>query len=267
MNQSNHCFEVPIEIGEIGLALATSDSNFAEALKARYAGYLSERAPEPRIDIQIRECGSEADSELQVRRSRGCWHITRGDFHATWDGRRREGKVIQTANPFAIDSALRIVHSLILSESQGFLIHAASAVRAGRASLFAGQSGAGKTTLSRMAPPDISVLSDEISYVRKIDGVYLAFGTPFTGELGMPGENISAPLAAWHVLIQGDRHELQPIASSPEAVRLLMQNILFFAEEHELVERVFDTVCDFVANIRGYKMIFKKEPSAWELVP
>jgi hypothetical protein len=61
---------------------------------------------------------------------------------------------------------LRILHSLILARTGGFLVHAASAVRHGWAFVFAGISGTGKTTLARLAPPDVTLLTDEISYLR-----------------------------------------------------------------------------------------------------
>jgi ABC-type iron transport system FetAB ATPase subunit len=71
---------------------------------------------------------------------------------------------------------LRILHTLLLAAEGGFLVHAASAVRNGRAFLFAGLSGAGKTTIAGLAPPDATLLTDEISYVRKLDDHYYAFG-------------------------------------------------------------------------------------------
>jgi hypothetical protein len=92
--------------------------------------------------------------------------MERGDFRAEWDPQCRRGWVRQSANPYAIDGVLRILHSLILAREGGFLVHAASAVRNGRAFLFSGVSGAGKTTISRLAPPDVVLLTDEISYVR-----------------------------------------------------------------------------------------------------
>jgi len=42
----------------------------------------------------------------------------------------------QNANPYSLDSVLRILHSLILAERGGFLLHAASAICNGRAYLF-----------------------------------------------------------------------------------------------------------------------------------
>jgi len=71
--------------------------------------------------------------------------------------RTGRGRVRQNANPYSLDSVLRILHSLILAERGGFLLHAASAICNGRAYLFSGVSGAGKTTMTRLAPPDITL--------------------------------------------------------------------------------------------------------------
>jgi len=108
----------------------------------------------------------DLDADLSVRREAGRWIMERGDFRAEWDPECRRGWIRQTANPYAIDGVLRILHSLILAREGGFLVHAASAVRNGRAFVFAGISGTGKTTISRLAPADVTLLTDEISYVR-----------------------------------------------------------------------------------------------------
>ena len=114
--------------------------------------------------------------------------MERGDFRAEWEPSTGKGRIRQSANPYSIDAVLRIVHTLVLARQGGFLLHSASAIRNGKAFLFAGVSGAGKTTISRLAPADATLLTDEISYVRKQDEDYFAFGTPFTGELAKLGE-------------------------------------------------------------------------------
>ena len=45
----------------------------------------------------------------------GRWHLERGDFRAEWDPATRRGRIRQSANPYSIDTVLRIVHTLVLA--------------------------------------------------------------------------------------------------------------------------------------------------------
>jgi hypothetical protein len=160
---------------------------------------------------------------------------------------------------------LRIVHTLVLAQQGGFLAHSASAIRNGKSFLFAGVSGAGKTTISRLAPPDVTLLTDEISYVRKQDAGYVAYGTPFTGELAKLGENVSAPLAALYLLAQGSENRIDPIPPG-EAARSLLANLLFFAEDEELVQSMFHSAFEFVSRVPVSRLTFVPDSRVWELI-
>jgi hypothetical protein len=160
---------------------------------------------------------------------------------------------------------LRIVHTLVLARQGGFLLHSASAIRNGKAFLFAGVSGAGKTTISRLAPADAILLTDEISYVRKRDDQYVAFGTPFTGELAKLGENVSAPIAVLYLLAQGPSNRIETVAEG-EAVRSLLANLLFFAEDAELVQAVFHSAIEFVSRVPVSRLTFVPDSRVWELI-
>ena len=166
----------------------------------------------------------DPEADVRVTRRLNRWSIERGDFRAEWDQATRRGWIRQSANPYSIDGVLRIVHTLVLAKQGGLLLHSASAVRNGKAFLFAGVSGAGKTTISRLAPADASLLTDEISYVRPQGGGYTAFGTPFTGELAKLGENVSAPVAALYLLAQGPENRIDP---SPAAKRPVLCLLMF----------------------------------------
>ncbi len=254
-----------VEIGGIPIALSTSDERFFALLLQRYEGFLSSSPPEVHLDFDLIS-GSVSDEDVHVRRDHaGAWILQRGDFHAHWDPRSRRGRVRQNANPYSLDSVLRILHSLILAERGGFLLHAASAICDGRAYLFSGVSGAGKTTMMRLAPPDITLLTDEISYLRPSDGGYFAFGTPFAGELARAGENCSAPVAALFFLEKGSDNRVDEIPST-EATRRLMRNILFFAEDHGLVEKLFATACHFVASVPIRRLTFYPDATVWDVV-
>ncbi len=257
---------VVVEIGGTAIALQTENPSLQQLFKDRYSPFLtpSQRAHshftleliEPRADLNSEE-------DLRVKMEQGRWTFLRNDFHAEWDPRTGLGHIRQSLNPYSPDTVLRIVHSLILAREGGFLLHAASAARNGAAFLFAGVSGAGKTTISRLAPSDVTLLTDEISYVRP-DGVeYRAFGTPFAGELSRPGKNVSAPVAALFFLEKGPENRIKAV-SPDEAARLLLRNILFFAEDSELVNLVFQAACNFVERVPVRKLVFVPDERVWE---
>jgi hypothetical protein len=285
---------VAIEIGGMAIALRTHDVAFRQLLEDRYAGFIGS-SPEPQFEFDIDLLGDidlldmdlrdidqldndpqdnapvesaetmRTDKDVQVRLESSQWLMQRGDFHAQWDSRAGRGRIRQSRNPYAIDSVLRIVHTLILAKQGGFLVHAASAIRGGRAFLFAGVSGAGKTTISRLAPSDAKLLTDEISYVRREGDEYRACGTPFAGELARVGENLSAPLHTLFLLEQGLENRIEPVGA-PEAIRLLLRNILFFAEDAELVSLVFQSACEFVERVPVRRLIFVPDQRVWEMI-
>jgi hypothetical protein len=260
-------YNVVIAIGGIPVRVNTTDPGFLDMLENRYAGFVSEEARTEfdfDVDLVAPESGNR-DADVSVKHRSGRWFMERGDFRAEWEPATRKGWIRQSANPYSIDAVLRIVHTLVLARQGGFLLHSASAIRNGKAFLFAGVSGAGKTTISRLAPADATLLTDEISYIRKQDEDYFAFGTPFTGELAKLGENTSAPLAALYLLAQGPENKIEPVAA-PDAARGLLANMLFFAEDQEMVHWAFQAACDFVHRVPVYRLTFAPDARVWEMI-
>jgi hypothetical protein len=259
-------YSLVITIGAVSVRVNTSDSDFLALLEDRYAGFVnSEAQAEFEFDVDlISRSTPDPDVDVSVKYRAARWFMERGDFRAEWDPATQRGWIRQSANPYSIDAVLRIVHTLVLAKQGGFLLHSASAIRNGKAFLFAGVSGAGKTTISRLAPPDATLLTDEISYIRKLDDGYVAYGTPFTGELAKLGENTSAPVAALYLLAKGE-NRIEPVAA-PDAGRELLANMLFFAEDQEMVHRAFQAACDFVDRVPVYRLTFVPDARVWEMI-
>jgi hypothetical protein len=254
-----------VEIGGIPIALAADDDRFLDLLRERYDGFLSSSAPEFQLVFDLNSAAPGSDDDVHVRRDGEEWLLQRGDFQARWDPRTGRGRVQHNANPYSLDSVIRILHSLILAQRGGFLLHAASAICDGSAYIFSGVSGAGKTTMTRLAPADITLLTDEISYLRPNGEGYAAYGTPFAGELARPGENCTAPVAALFFLEQGPENRVDELPPA-EAVRRLMRNILFFAEDRLLVENLLATACDFVTKVPIRRLTFYPDSRVWDRV-
>jgi hypothetical protein len=259
---------VAIRIGGVSIGVSSDNASFLEMLESRYDGFMAAGGKSDfELAVTLHEPSDDAAAEDDVRVMRAGeeWILQRGDFRAHWNPNTRRGEVSQSNNPYAIDSVLRILHTLILAPRGGFLVHAASAVRNGSAFLFAGVSGAGKTTISRLAPPDAKLLTDEISYLRRDGDRYMACGTPFAGELARSGENIEAPVKTLFLLNQAPENSITPVAPA-DAARLLMRNILFFASDSDLVAQVFQSACEFAEKVPVRRLHFLPDQRVWEMI-
>jgi hypothetical protein len=261
-----------IEIGGIPILLESTSPAFQQMVERHYPGFM--RGPEspefraPLLHFSVEPLNSTKsgdEGEVRVWKQADRWCIRRGDFEAEVNLDSGEGRIWQDLNPYGLNTILRIVHTLYLAREHGFLLHAASAVRNKRAFVFSGVSGAGKTTISRCAAEDAVLLTDEISYIRRGGGQYLAWGTPFAGEMGTPGANISAPVAKLFFLEKGPENRIDDMDRS-EALRRLLRNILFFSNDEEAVCALFDSACAFLERVPAQRLTFVPDASVWELI-
>jgi hypothetical protein len=94
---------------------------------------------------------------------------------------------------------------------------------------------------------------------------YRACGTPLAGELGRPGQNAAAPIERLYFLAKGPANAIEPIETA-DALLLLLRNILFFADDPELVKMVFRSANDFLGQVPAYRLTFYPDGRVWDLI-
>ena len=94
-----------------------------------------------------------------------------------------EEKYDHFMNPFA-GPAMELLMINYLVRAGGVILHACSIEHRGEGYLFAGESGAGKSTLATLwdRQKGVEVLSDDRTIVRKQDGQFRMYGTPWHGD-------------------------------------------------------------------------------------
>ena len=263
-----------VGIGGISVRLRAASAEFNTLMVDRFRGFIgSVDTPDYIFDIEILPFTYNPDTldvvsdiEPCVLREGTHWRLLRGDFEAQWDPATRHGTARLRASPYALDSVLRILHTVLLAEQGGMLMHASSVVLAdGRAFVCTGVSGAGKTTISRLVPPGAHLLTDEMSFIRREADGYYAYGTPFAGELATPGENIRAPLAGVFLLAQGPDNRLDDL-NPAEAVRAVMANILYFAKDAALTAKVFDNAIALASSVPVRRLTFFPDARVWDMI-
>ena len=149
-----------------------------------------------------------------------------------------------------------------LARRKGILTHAAGVVKKGRAFLFAGASGAGKSTFSQLlAGARVGkLLSDERMIVREIDGTMQAFGTPWAGTAGIARKG-QAPLAGIFILQHGTDNHIEKIGARDALDNLLpMFSIPWY--DPDTMPAIIAFAKRLVAKVPAYVMRFRPEPSA-----
>jgi hypothetical protein len=128
----------------------------------------------------------------------------------------------------AFENCFRVLSAYRLLEVGGVVLHSSCVVDSGRAWVFFGHSGAGKTTIARRAlTSGRTVLSDDINALRATDSGTQVEKMPFAGELGHTNERAGPFAVASLSRIEQSTHDRWRPLSAGTAVASALSCIPF----------------------------------------
>ncbi|NCO67345.1 MAG: hypothetical protein COY75_09995 [Nitrospirae bacterium CG_4_10_14_0_8_um_filter_41_23] len=265
--------EFKIEIAIVCALIRLDDDVFANQLiEEHYSNFLTDKDPSLRVDINIRpiETPSLLEStqvaiEHYVNGNILFFKGFRGDIEGRVNLSSGEAEGVTIRVPFRFDALLRILYSLWLVKSGGFLLHAAGVKDNDDAYVFSGVSGSGKTTVARLSEDNKVIQSDELIAIRSINGSYQVYGTPFMGEFARGGQNCTGDLRQIFLLKKDNRNFLAPL-NQGQRLKELFQCILFFGENTNLLNTLFNLCTDIAEKIPFYQLHFLPDRSFWKCI-
>ena len=154
-----------------------------------------------------------------------------------------------------------------LLDFNGFYIHASTVVLDGKAFLFSGHSTAGKSTHTRLWQqvfgPAARVINDDKPALRRIDGVWYAYGTPWCGKDGI-NINERAPIAGVCFMKKAAENHIRRLTKTEALQRVLGQTIRK-SLTMEQMDRLFTELDNFLRMIPVYELENRPEPEAARL--
>jgi hypothetical protein len=170
---------------------------------------------------------------------------------------------IEVHDEFALKHALINLYSCFITHREwGLLIHSSCLVDNERAYLFAGHSGAGKSTVARLSVPRL-ILSDEATVVKIKKGEPLAYNSPFRSDTVMPSSGQMYPLEAIQLLRQSSQNKRIPMGKFDGIVRLV-NRVFYWPHDPEDTKKVFRLCHTLADEVPIYEMYFQKNNSFWE---
>lgn len=181
------------------------------------------------IDTRGWEYGMEMDPTPTSVRLAGMDLLGRLDWRPELRGALWTSDAGGERFPGIFENFCRVLVAYRLHEIGGAVIHGSAVVDGDQAFLFAGRSGAGKSTVSRMAlESGRTVLSDDLNAL--LPGPVLA-GLPFTGDLDR-GERGQYPLRALFRLEKDTDDRLLPLSRAEAVACLLACSPFLNADRH-----------------------------------
>lgn len=195
-----------------------------------------------------------------------------GDFRTY----RRADYLIKTVPDYShatihVHDKLALKHALmnfysayILHHNWGLLIHSSCAVEEGRAHIFTGRSGAGKSTVARLSAPR-DLLSDEATLVKISTKGITVFNSPFRSELESTGEETPTSLESINLLRQALSNSRNHLKKS-DALIDLIDKVFYWVRSPEETKQILYLLKILVEKVSVYELHFRKNETFWELI-
>lgn len=149
----------------------------------------------------------------------------------------------------------------------GMMLHASAVEYEGKAYLFSGPSGVGKSTHKNLwlqtLGEQVRVLNDDKPALRFVDGKWYVYGTPWCGKDGI-NLNDRAPLAGICFLKQGEENRIRRLERG-EAISMLMFQTLRHFYRAYYMDLLLGHIGSIVENVPIFELENVPGPEAAQL--
>ena len=156
---------------------------------------------------------------------------------------------------FVVNNYLMLLYAFATAPMGMLLTHASAVVYEGKAYLFLGKSGTGKSTHSRLwlhHIPGCYLLNDDNPLVQVEDGVLTAFGSPWSGKTPCYRQE-SHPLGGFVRLEQAPVNEIRQL-TGVEALAALLPSCSLLRPDDVVLKGVMATLSQLIRQVPVYHL-------------
>ena len=285
--------ELKLRIARIAISIASPDKSIEFKVNDNYLPFIADGQPDVVLQVhygslpkfKLEEEIFNSGTIWSLHRSKGKYVIKIHSRMAVLDSDFRSGNIyIEPSSPslsysYPLDYPLdEILMINWLSRGLGIMMHACGVSHNGQGIIFAGTSGAGKSTVADLWKNRISrlksrsmepskntiLLSDDRIIIRKIDGRFFIFGTPWHGDSKVCSPE-EAPLAKIFFLQQARENKVKKIDAIKAASRLIVCSFPPFWDKKGM-EFTLNYCAELAQRIPCYELDFVPDKRILDLV-
>lgn len=172
---------------------------------------------------------------------------------------------IPTETVAYMEAAYQFYNQLL--DHDGLYLHASAVVRDGKAYLFSGHPGTGKSTHTQLwldtFGGDCRIINDDKPALRCIDGIWYAYGTPWCGKDGI-NRNEKIPLAGICFLKQAPHNQIRRLQPN-ESIPMLLSQTIHKRQNARRLNALLGYLEKLLTRIPVYELENLPEPAAAQM--
>ena len=258
--------EIYTKIGDHFIQINCETKSLNQTFLKNFHSYKGVKTQRSDLTIKINDGYGIPFTDYEVRITKQPNKITyiRADYLIEVDSDYKSA-TISVFNDFALKHALMNLYSAFLVyQNWGLLIHSSCVIEKGMAHIFAGQSGAGKSTAAKLSYPR-QLLSDEATLVKITPEGVTVFNSPFRSELDADRIEGNIELSSIQILHQSLQNKRAEMAKSDSLLHL-MDKVFFWPHSQEETKTIMKLLTMLVKNVPVYELHFQKNNTFWELI-
>ncbi|WP_417898987.1 hypothetical protein ABN702_00800 [Bacillus haimaensis] len=255
-----------VKIGEHHIKFVSPYKHLLTKFREEYEILKGNKRVKPHLLIYL-ESGygtSFINYEVDNFRENGKIIFRRSDYQITVDSDYKVAKLYFHDDLALKHAMMNLYSSFIVYHNWGLLIHSSAVVNDSKAFIFAGQSGAGKSTSAMLSIPR-TILSDEAAIVKIDKGVSTVYHSPFRSEIKPTNLTEYSPVEGIYLLHQSYEIHKHAIKRS-DAFLQLMDKVFYWSREAEDTKKIIVLLKKLVNLTPVHHLYFQKNDKFWEVI-
>lgn len=158
---------------------------------------------------------------------------------------------------FAAESTLilRQICNTILEKYNGFFFHSSSLMLDNEGYVFTAVSGTGKSTHTalwrKLFNKKVVMINDDKPIIRKKDGVFYVYGTPWMGKSNI-GNNVKVPVKAVYILQRGEKNSAVRVKTGEVFKNILEATVV--PTDRKNMEKLLELLDEFFSSVSLFRL-------------